>query len=121
MYLDEYLKHSRPKLLKNDLEETLFLTYTGKPLTNDVPSHLVRKYVKIAKIKKKADAHSLRHTCATHLYDHGADIRSIQLLLRHKSLDTTQIYIDVKTSNLKKVLEKTHPRENGTVYAPPIE
>jgi integrase/recombinase XerD len=121
LYIDEYLKHARPKLLKNDLEETLFLTSTGRPLTDDMPSHIVRKYARLAKLKRKADAHTLRHTCGTHLYDNGADIRCIQELLRHKSIDTTQIYIDVKASKLRKVLEKTHPREKGIVYAPAIE
>ena len=121
VYLEEYIKHARPKLVKNELEETLFLSKRGKVLTDDMPSHLVHKYVKIAKIKRKADAHTLRHTCGTHLYDNGADIRCIQELLRHKSLDTTQIYIDIKASKLRKVLEKTHPREKGTVYAPAIE
>ncbi len=121
VYLDEYIRYGRPKLVKNDLEETLFLSHRGKPLTDDMPSHVVRKYAKVAKIRRKTDAHTLRHTCGTHLYDNGADIRCIQELLRHKSLDTTQIYIDIKASKLRKVLEKTHPREKGTVYAPAIE
>ncbi len=121
VYLEEYIKHARPKLVRNELEETLFLSKRGKVLTDDLPSHIVRKYATIAKIKRKTDAHTLRHTCGTHLYDNGADIRCIQELLRHKSLDTTQIYIDIKASKLRKVLEKTHPREKGTVYAPAIE
>ena len=121
LYLEEYMRDARPKLLRNDLEETLFLSFTGKPLGDGDPSHIVHKYTKKAKIKRNACAHSLRHTCATHLYDNGADVRSIQLLLRHKSLETTQIYLEVKASKLRKVLEKTHPRERGMVYAPPIE
>lgn len=121
LYIEEYLKHARPKLLRNDLEETLFLSYMGKPLTDDMPSHIVRKYGVIAKLKRKVDAHTLRHTCGTHLYDNGADIRCIQELLRHKSLDTTQIYIDIKASKLRKVLERTHPREKGIVNAPLIQ
>lgn len=121
LYIDEYLRYSRPKLLRNDLEETLFLSHTGRPLGDGDPSHIVHKYLKKALIKRDACAHSIRHTCATHLYDNGADIRCIQLLLRHKSLDTTQIYLEVKAAQLRKVLERTHPREKGTVYAPPIE
>ena len=121
LYLGEYINNARPKLVKNDLEETLFLSKNGKVLDPGMPAHIVQKYARIAKIKRKTDAHSMRHTCGTHLYDNGADIRCIQELLRHKSLDTTQIYVDVKASKLRKVLEKTHPREKGIVYAPPIE
>ena len=121
LYLEEYINHARPKLTKNDLEETLFLSNRGRPLDSKIPSSIVHKYAKIAKIKRKNDAHTLRHTCGTHLYDNGADIRCIQELLRHKSLNTTQIYIDIKASKLRKVLEKTHPREKGIVYAPAIE
>jgi integrase/recombinase XerD len=121
LYLEEYIKNARPKLLKNELEETLFLSSTGKPLPYGTPVSIVQKYLPKAKIKRYACAHSLRHTCATHLYDNGADIRCIQLLLRHKSLDTTQVYLEVKATQLRKVLEKTHPREKGIVYAPPVE
>ena len=113
VYLEEYIKHARPKLLRNDLEETLFLSKNGKPLGFEMPSTIVQKYAKIAKIERDVDCHTLRHTCGTHLYNHGADLRCIQELLRHKSLDTTQIYIEVKITTLRKVLEKTHPRERG--------
>lgn len=121
VYLEEYIKNARPKLVKNDLEETLFLSNRGKVLDAGMPAAIVQKYAKIAKIKRRTDAHSIRHTCGTHLYDNGADIRCIQELLRHKSIDTTQIYIDVKSSKLRQVLERTHPREKGIVHAPAIE
>lgn len=120
-YLEEYIKHARPKLLRNDLEETLFLSYNGTPMSIAFPPRMVQKYARIAKITRKTDAHSIRHTCGTHLHDNGADIRVIQELLRHKSLDTTQIYVEVKTPKLRKVLEKTHPRERGIVHAPAVE
>ena len=121
VYLDQYLKTARPKLVRNDLEETLFLSNRGKVLDPGMPAAIVQKYARIAKIKRKTDAHSIRHTCGTHLYDNGADIRCIQELLRHKSLDMTQIYIDVKATKLRQVLEKTHPREKGLVHAPAIQ
>jgi integrase/recombinase XerD len=121
LYHEEYLRYSRPKLLKNDLEMTLFLTKSGKPLDDSMPSHIVQKYAKIAGLKRKADAHTIRHTCGTHLHNHGADIRFIQELLRHKSLDTTQVYVQVRAEHLKKVLSKTHPRERGVVSVPAIE
>lgn len=120
-YLEEYIKYARPKLLKNDLEETLFITYQGKPLSIAFPPRMVKKYARRAKITRKTDAHCLRHTCGTHLHDHGADIRAIQELLRHRSLNTTQVYVDVKMPKLRKVMEKTHPRELGIVYAPSAE
>lgn len=121
LYLEEYLRYSRPKLLKNELEMTLFLTKSGKLLDDSMPSYIVQKYARIAGVKRKADAHTIRHTCGTHLSNHGADIRCIQELLRHKSLDTTQIYVQVKAERLKKVLAKTHPRERGMVNVPVIE
>ncbi len=120
-YLEEYIKYARPRLLKNELEEALFLNYQGKPFDIALPPRLVQKYARIAKIKRRTDAHSIRHTCGTHLHDHGADIRAIQELLRHKSLDTTQIYVEVKTPKLRKVMEKCHPREKGIAYASPPE
>lgn len=121
LYLEEYIKHARPKLVKNELEETLFLSNAGKPLDQAMPAYIVQKYARIAKIKRKTDAHTLRHTCGTHLHNNGADIRCIQELLRHKSLDTTQIYVEVKAANLRKVLENTHPREKGISYASDAE
>jgi integrase/recombinase XerD len=120
VYMEEYIKHSRPKLLKNELEETLFLSCRGKPLTLVAPPRIVQAYALIAGIKRKVDAHTLRHTCGTHLYDHGCDVRCVQELLRHKSLDSTQVYIEVKATKLRQVIEKTHPRERGIVDAPVI-
>jgi len=113
IYLEEYIRHSRPKLVKNDLEETLFLTGRGRPLTRDLPAEIVQKHARTAKIKKKIDAHCLRHTCGTHLHNNGADIRYIQELFRHSHLSTTQIYVKVSKSRLKDVLKKCHPRERG--------
>jgi integrase/recombinase XerD len=120
-YLEEYIKHARPKFLKNELEQTLFLNCEGNPFDLSLPARIVQKYARITKVVRKTDAHTLRHTCGTHLHDNGADIRAIQELLGHKSLDTTQIYVEVKTPKLRKVLEATHPRERGIVHAPPIE
>jgi hypothetical protein len=85
---------------------------------DDMPAWIVQKYAKIAKVQRKTDAHTLRHSCGTHLYDNGADVRCIQELLGHKSLDTTMIYVQIRATKLRKVLQKTHPREKGIVYAP---
>ena len=73
--------------------------------------YLVKKLAKDLGIKKNIGLHTIRHTCATHMLQNGADIRYIQQLLGHASLKTTQIYTRVETSDLKKMLEECHPRE----------
>lgn len=116
-YIEEYLRQARPKLLKNGTFETLFLSRRGKPLDGTIPAYVVQKYARRVKIAKPVDAHTIRHTIATHLLQCGADLRYVQEFLGHTSLDTTQIYTRVVPIDLQKVHAKTHPREKGFANA----
>lgn len=93
-----------------DLELPLFLTVYGTRVGAHVLKKQLHKYVKAAKLDPKTTPHSLRHACATHLLKGGADIRQIQSLLGHSSLEATQIYTKVETSDLRAMLDRHHPR-----------
>ena len=110
-WIEEYLKNARPHLKRYAQTNHLFLTFTGKKLTIEVPDKIVKKYAKLAGIKKKVRTHILRHTFATHLLRHGADIRHVQAMLGHESLDSTKVYTKIEISDLKRIYKKTHPRE----------
>lgn len=87
----------------------VFVNRFGTRLTTRSVARMLEKYLKITGLDIRTTPHSLRHSFATHLLDHGADIRSVQELLGHKSLTTTQIYTHVSTEHLKRVYEKAHP------------
>jgi len=110
-YIEEYLLHARPKLLKGKSHPILFVTKSGKPLRIEDPADIVRRYAKTAGIKRRVYPHLFRHSFATHMLRRGADIRYVQEMLGHESLDTTKIYTKVEISDLKRVHHKTHPRE----------
>ena len=90
----------------------VFLNRSGTRLTARSVGRMLGKYLAQAGLDPKASPHSLRHSFATHLLDHGADIRSVQELLGHRSLGTTQIYTHVSTQRLRDSYHKAHPRAN---------
>lgn len=91
----------------------VFVNRFGKRLTTRSVGRMLEKHLKVAGLDQRTSPHTLRHSFATHLLDSGADIRSVQELLGHKSLATTQIYTHVTTSRLKAIYEQAHPRAKG--------
>jgi integrase/recombinase XerD len=110
-WLLEYLQLARPKLARKGSPDNVFLTRRGRAFARANLCQMVRKRAKEAGLPAHATPHALRHTCATHLLQAGADIRFIQELLGHASLSTTQVYTHVDISDLKKVHAAYHPRE----------
>jgi site-specific recombinase XerD len=110
-YLTEYLQTSRPKLIAKE-NNVLFVSKSGRALTKNILGYLLRRYAKKAGLSRSGlHPHILRHACATHLLRAGADIRYVQELLGHASLNSTQIYTKVEISFLQKAHRKYHPRE----------
>lgn len=91
-------------------QEALFLNKSGRRITDRGIRNIVRKYIRAASIRQGVSPHTLRHSFATHLLNRGADLRSVQELLGHVNLATTQIYTHLTTDRLKKVYDKAHPR-----------
>ena len=108
-WVDKYLMDVRPKVVVEPDDGRLFLTTTGEPFHPNHLSSLVRDYVIAAAIGKAGGCHLFRHTMATLMLEHGADIRFIQEMLGHARLDTTEIYTHVSIRKLKEIHEATHP------------
>lgn len=98
------------KGLKDPKEKALFLNRDGARLSTRSVNNLVHKYMELSGSSKIISPHKLRHTCATHLYDAGMDLRHLQELLGHKNISTTSIYTHTNIERLKKVYKKSHPR-----------
>lgn len=110
-YLEIYLGNYRHLLKKQNIRnDDVFLSSRGKAMTRQAFWQLIKKYLMIAGIKSEYTPHSLRHAFATHLLNHGADLRTVQILLGHSDLSTTQIYTHVAQSRLQALHEKHHPR-----------
>lgn len=111
--LEYYLAHSRPRLYakhQGNAHEQLFVNSKGGPLTDRSVRRIIEKYVDILALKKNISPHTIRHTFATHLLNNGADLRSVQEMLGHVNLSTTQLYTHVTKEKLKSVYKHTHPR-----------
>lgn len=110
-WLARYVEHARSVLCIDAKELTLFLTVDGTPIMPDSLTEYGRRYIKAAGIDKPGACHIFRHTMATLMHDNGADIRTIQAILGHEKLDTTQIYTRVGLKKLLDTHAKTHPAE----------
>jgi len=109
--LEVYLAEARPELVRDPRERALFLSWPGRRLGVQVIQNLVRSHARAAGLEVRVSPHTLRHGCATHLLQGGADICHVQKLLGHASVETTAIYTKVTPTDLARVVEKTHPRE----------
>ncbi|MDD5654583.1 MAG: site-specific tyrosine recombinase XerD [Candidatus Omnitrophica bacterium] len=108
--LETYLRKSRPSFAKKKEADALFLSRLGKKISRQGLWKIIKKYARLAGIKKEIRPHILRHSFATHLLEHGADLRSVQEMLGHSDISTTQIYTHVNKDRLKAIHKAFHPR-----------
>ena len=109
-YLTTYELNSRPILLKNGQSDSYFLSNRGKAMSRQNFFYIIKAYATQAGIDKPLSPHSLRHAFATHLVQKGADLRSVQLMLGHSDISSTQLYTHIQNAQLKAQHEKHHPR-----------
>lgn len=108
--LELWLKEGRPAMLDGRSSDAVFVTTRGQAMTRQAFWHLIRRHAAQAGIDKTLSPHTLRHAFATHLLDHGADLRVLQMLLGHSDLSTTQIYTHIARERLKDLHARHHPR-----------
>lgn len=109
-WLERYLRDARPALLDGAPSDALFVTRRGGGMTRQAFWHLIKRYARRVGVRTELSPHTLRHSFATHLLNHGADLRAVQMLLGHHNLSTTQIYTYVARERLKDVHAAHHPR-----------
>jgi len=109
-WLRRYLGQARAVILKGQASDALFVTHLGQGMTRQMFWQIVKKYAQRAGIMAPLSPHTLRHAFATHLLNHGADLRAVQMLLGHTDISTTQIYTHVARERLKSLHARHHPR-----------
>ena len=110
-WLQQYIEEARPPLLENKTSEYLFIgRHTANCLTRQAFWYVIKRYAIVAGIQGHLSPHTLRHAFATHLLNHGADLRVVQLLLGHADISTTQIYTHIARERLKNIHQQHHPR-----------
>ena len=109
-WLNRYTRQSRPLLLQGIVTDTVFVTSRGGAMTRQAFFYFIKRHAQAVGIKKHLSPHTLRHAFATHLLNHGADLRVVQILLGHADISTTQIYTHIARERLKLLHSKHHPR-----------
>lgn len=109
-WINKYLTHARPEILQKRMSDALFVTARATEMTRQAFWYLIKRYALLAGISKHMSPHVLRHAFATHLLNHGADLRVVQMLLGHSDISTTQIYTHVARERLKLLHSVHHPR-----------
>ena len=110
LWLRRYIAEARPRLFKHAVNSYVFVNRDGNDMSRQGFWKLIKRYCLTAGIIKKISPHTLRHSFATHILEGGADLRSVQVMLGHADIVTTQIYTHVANTALKKIHDKYHPR-----------
>ncbi len=108
--LKEYLKEARPKLIRSNAEKAMFLNRRGERLTRQGFWQILKGHARAAELKAGITPHTLRHSFATHMLSGGADLRSVQELLGHANISTTQVYTHLTSEHVRRTYERAHPR-----------